>query len=280
MNTKLLTDIIGATDRYNFHSHSEFCDGRATVSEIAEAACKEGFEVWGVSPHSPIAVESDCNMSRTDMGTYLDKMDRLKDEYAGKMRILTSLETDFLGHDFGPHIDYFQNLPLDYLIGSVHFVPTRDGVYIDCDGNQERFNSRLRDCFGGDIRYVVEKYFEQVLLMLELGGFELLGHFDKIIANASGVDPTIESRHWYESLIDDVISHAQSAGVIVEINTKGLESRGRFFPAECWWPKLKAASIPLAVNSDCHYPAKTNFGRPQALSRLRLLLGLGFAGEG
>lgn len=268
MNTNIITEITGRTDKYNFHSHSEFCDGRATISEIVKAAHGEGFEAWGVTPHSPIIVESPCNMRHEDFPKYLEVMNSLKEEYAGHMQLFTSLEIDYLSRDFGPHIDYFQKMPLDYRLGSVHFVPNQDGIPIDCDGSAERFKGYLRDAYAGDLRYVVERYFEQVLTMLELGGFDLLGHFDKIIGNASTVDATIEQQHWYEALIDDVISSAKSAGVVVEINTKAISDRNRFYPAESLWPKLKAAGLPLAVNSDCHYPDKTNLGRPEALKIL------------
>lgn len=269
-----ITEITGRTDRYNFHSHSEFCDGRAPISEIAGAALAEGFEVWGVSPHSPICIDSTCNMRREDMPKYLDVMDSLKERYDGRMQLLTSLEIDFLCRDFGPHIDYFQKLPLDYRIGSVHFVPNQDGFAVDCDGGAERFKGYLRGVFKNDLRYVVERYFEQVLFMLELGGFDLLGHFDKIIGNASAVDPAIEDQHWYEALIDDVISSAKSTGVVVEINTKAIHDRNRFYPANRWWPKLVAAGLPLTINSDCHYPDRTNLGRPEALRQLKQLLPL------
>ena len=101
---------------------------------------------------------------------------------------------------------------------------------------------------------MVEKYFEQVLTMLELGGFEVLGHFDK--------------EGWYRALISDVINTAQSSGVIVEINTKAIHDRGRFYPSAAWWPEIKDAGLTIAVNSDAHYPAKVNLGRQEALSLL------------
>lgn len=268
MNPEEIAGIIESTDRYNFHSHSQFCDGKATVAEIASAAYSQGFEVWGVSPHSPICIPSPCNMAREDVPAYLDEMSRLRDEYAGRMRMLTSMEIDFLGRDFGPHIDYFQKLPLDYRIGSIHFVPNQDGVPLDCDGSAERFAGYVKDGYAGDLRYVVERYFEQVLTMLELGGFEMLGHFDKIIGNACEVDPMIENQHWYESLILDVIRLAKETGVVVEINTKAIEARKRFYPARHWWPLLKEARIPLAVNSDCHHPDLTDLGRAAALDLL------------
>lgn len=264
----LIKDIVGRTDRYNFHSHTEFCDGHAPVAEITAAAYAEGFEVWGVSPHSPVFIDSPCNMRREDVGCYVDEVARLRDEYDGRMIVLPSMEIDYLGRDHGPHIDYYQRIPLDYRIGSVHFVPNQEGVLLDCDGSFSRFSSYLHDGFADDLRYVVEKYFEQVLTMLELGGFDMLGHFDKIIGNASQADSTLEEQGWYEALIRDVVRLAAESGAVVEINTKAIKSRGRFYPAERWWALLVEAGVTMAVNSDCHDPALTDFGRRRALDIL------------
>lgn len=266
MDIKTITDITERTERYNFHSHSEFCDGRAPIASIAKSAYKSGFEAWGVTPHSPIRMDSPCNMLKADAPHYIGEMDRLKSEYEGRMTLLTGMEIDFMSRDFGPHIDYFLNLPLDYRIGSVHFVPNQEGVYLDCDGSHERFARYLHDGYGDDLRYVVEKYFEQVLTMLELGGFEMLGHFDKIIGNAFITDTTLEEQGWYAALVDDVIRLSKDTGVIVEINTKAIETKHRFFPAERWWPILIGAGIPIAVNSDCHHPDLTDLGRSEALT--------------
>jgi histidinol-phosphatase (PHP family) len=104
--------------------------------------------------------------------------------------------------------------------------------------------------------------------MLELGGFQILGHFDKIAGNASMADPTLEDQSWYEALIDDVISHAHSAGVLVEINTKSIYDKSRYFPAQKWWQKLLNAKLPLVVNSDAHYTEKVNLGREECLRAL------------
>lgn len=35
---------------YNLHSHTQFCDGRASMEEMAAAAMAEGFSHWGFSP--------------------------------------------------------------------------------------------------------------------------------------------------------------------------------------------------------------------------------------
>lgn len=268
MTVQDLCTLISDTNLYNLHSHTQYCDGRATIGEIVKAAYYNGFKIWGVSPHSPICVDSPCNMTLGAVPEYIKEIENLKKDYDGKLTLLTGMEIDYLGKDFGPHIDYFQNLDLEFRIGSVHFVPTQEGMPVDCDGSAGRFAENLRKHYRSDLRYVVEKYFEQVLMMLESGGFEILGHFDKIIGNAIEADASLENKDWYESLIKDVIELAVSQGIIVEINTKAFVSRGRFYPSERWWPLIKNAKIPIAVNSDCHHPDLTNLGREEAFKKL------------
>lgn len=238
---------------------------------MAKAACDSGMTLWGITPHSPIPVKSGANMAEESVMAYLREANDTADMYAPAMNVLTGMEIDYLGSDFGAHIDYFQRLDLDYTIGSVHFVPNQDSIYLDCDGSETRFKEYLRDGYSGDLRYVVEKYFEQVITMIERGGFEILGHFDKIAGNATAVEPELESHGWYISLIDDVISYAAGAKVILEINTKALHDRKRFYPNQRWWSKIMNAGLPIVVNSDAHWPEKVNLGRPEALKMLRHL---------
>lgn len=263
--------IIESTKDYNLHAHSQFCDGRDSMDDIAEAARKAGMRYFAFTPHSPIPLRSSCNMDGERMDEYLMECSRLREIHYPDMNILTSLEIDGLGTEYGPHIDYFQRLPLDFRLGSVHFVPNQDGVFLDCDGRFERFSQYLKEGYGGDLRYVVEKYFEQVLVMIERGGFDLLGHFDKIAGNAAVADPTLEDQGWYESLVDDVISHVAGTDVVVEINTKAFDQKGRFFPAERWWGKLLEADISLAIDSDAHYAERVAAGREEAFRRLEIL---------
>ncbi len=263
--------ITCQTDLYNLHSHTHFCDGKASMQEIAEAAHRVGMLHLGFTPHSPIACHSTCNMVREAVDPYLSEIARLRDIHGEQMQVWQSMEIDYLSRDFGPHIDYFQRLPLDYRLASVHFVPNYDGIPIDCDGRYERFSQRLKEEFRGDIRYVVEKFFEHTLTMIELGGFDILGHFDKIARNASQASPGIEEESWYEALIDDVISHAISAQVAIEVNTKAYDEHKRFFPSQRWMDKVIASGLPIVVNSDVHHPDKVNAGRNEALKLIRSL---------
>ena len=62
-------------------------------------------------------------------------------------------------------------------------------------------------------------------------------------------------------LVEGMISHIASAGIISEINTKAKKIHNRFFPDERHWQKLADAGIPVVVNSDAHHPLLINADR-------------------
>lgn len=57
------------------------------------------------------------------MPEYLAEIDRLKKKYSDRLEIYTALEIDYLDETYNPSVPYFQELPLDYRIGSIHFLP-------------------------------------------------------------------------------------------------------------------------------------------------------------
>lgn len=238
---------------YNFHTHTQFCDGKATMKEFVEEAVKRGFKALGFSPHSPIPFESPCNMTLEDVDNYFTQIDILRKENPG-IKIFAGMEVDYLGEEWGAHNKYFASLPLDFTISSIHFIPAQDGTPVDIDGRFEQFRVKMEQFFHNDIRYVVDTYMQHTHQMLDSGGFEIIGHFDKIALNGSLFYPELESTQWFNQGIRDIIDHIASQGYIVEINTKAFEKHGRFFPNRRWWDVLKTRNIPLIVNSDAHYP--------------------------
>lgn len=255
---------IGNSRKYTFHSHTQFCDGHATMEEFAKAANDAGFTHYGFSPHSPVPIESPCNMKAGDVGAYLDEVRRINEIYGDKTKFYAGMEIDYLGKDWGPSVGYFRDMPLDFRIGSVHFIPDRQGEYVDIDGSAERFKINMSTHFNNDIRYVVETFFEESAAMIEAGGFDILGHFDKIAQNASAYRPDIEHETWYNSLADNLMELICSKKPIVEINTKAKLRHGRIFPSEKYLPRLIKAGVPLIVNSDAHLPSLIDASRQYA----------------
>ncbi len=263
-----IIEEIGDSQLYNFHSHTQFCDGRAEMAEFARAAVDMGFTHYGFSPHSPIPVWSTCNMKTGDVPAYVAEFERLKALYADSIKLYLSMEIDYLGDEWGPSNAYFDTIPLDYRIGSVHFVPS-DEAYIDIDGCAANFKIKMEKFFHNDIRHVVELFYRQTSRMLDAGGFEIIGHFDKIGHNAGHFREGIEQEQWYKNLVIDLMDQIIEKGVIVEINTKAWVDHHRMFPNPMWLPYLKQHHVPIIVNSDAHYPELINVSRDEALSMLK-----------
>lgn len=255
---------------YNLHSHTQFCDGRDPMDALARAACDCGMTLWGFTPHSPVPseVSSTCNMSAEAVDHYLAEARRLRSLYAGRMEVLASMEIDYISPRWGPASDYFRSLPLDYRLASVHFLRTRRGDIIDVDGRPEKFLRNLADRFRGDLRYVVEAYFGAQAEMIDLGGFDMLGHMDKVRLNASFADPHVEERDWYLRALDQVVEMVCERRLCTEINTKHHDLYGVIFPSPSVVARLKDAGVPLVVNSDAHRASLVNASRPLGLALL------------
>lgn len=260
---------IGDSQLYTFHSHTEFCDGRATMEAFAREAVRQQFTHYGFSPHSPIPIPSPCNILESNVARYLDEARRIKTEYGHLVKFYTSMEIDYLGDEWGPATPYFDTLPLDYRIGSVHFIKSQEGEYIDIDGHADSFIRKMSCNFHNDIRYVVETFYSRSARMLETGGFDIIGHFDKIGHNASHYQPGIEEEPWYLSLVNDLIDLIITSGVTVELNTKAWHEHNRMFPSPAYLPRLVKAGVPIIVNSDAHVPALINASRPEAFAMIR-----------
>lgn len=263
-----LENIAKSTRRYNFHSHTQFCDGKAEMEDFVEAALKSGFEHYGFSPHSPVPVDSPCNMSEEDVPAYFAEVERLKDKYLGRIKLYSSMEIDFLGNDWGAHIPYFQELALDYRLSSVHFVPDHAGGFVDIDGSFPGFKEKMARYFDNDIEGVVKSFFSQTEKMLELGGFEICGHLDKIAQNASLFRPGITSTGWYKKLMNRCLDAVEGNGCLLEVNTKAYELHGRYFPGTEWFGEITRRGIKTVVNSDVHRPHLMNAGRGYAFELL------------
>ena|SRR5574344_670095 len=258
----------------NYHSHCSFCDGRAPFEEFVKEAIRQGFYSYGVSSHAPLPFPTQWTMEWEQMEAYLDEFKNLRSKYADEIELYVGLEIDYLNEESNPSVARFTELPLDYRIGSVHLLYDAAGEVVDIDCSPAVFKERVDRHFNGDVLRVVRMYFDRLFRMVELGGFDILGHADKMHYNASYYHPGLLDEPWYEALMKDYFSLVASRGYLVEINTKAYDSLGTFYPNSRYWELMKEYQIKILVNSDAHYPERINAGRMEAL---RLLQAKGFA---
>lgn len=205
-------------------------------------------------------------MPAESVGPYMAEFRRLRDLYAGTMELYAGMEVDYLGDEWGPSHPYFDSLGLDYRIGSVHFLPSAEG-YIDIDGRFERFKRNMEEHFAGDIRHVVTLFYRRSIDMVEAGGLDIVGHFDKIGHNASHYRPGIEEEPWYMRLADELADCIIAHRTPVELNTKAYADHShRTFPSARLLRRMVEAGVPVVVNSDAHRPMLIDASRAEGFA--------------
>lgn len=256
-------------NRTNYHSHCSFCDGKAPMEEFIREAIRQGFSAYGISSHAPLPFDTAWTLDRNRVEDYFAEIRRLKELYSDQIEIYAGMEIDYLDETSHPASPYFQNLPLDYRIGSVHLMRDDNGAFVDIDTRPEVFAERLREHFGNDLGRLVQNYFAKLMRMVDTGGFDIVGHADKLYMNAEHCQPGITATTWYKETIHAYFERIARKGLMVEINTKKFESAGCFSPSIEHFALLKELEIPVVVDSDAHIPLAVDSGRKEALCALK-----------
>ncbi len=155
----------------DLHVHSRFCDGKNTPEEMVLSAIEKGMDCIGFTGHSYTPFETEYCMSPEGTVRYRAELDRLREKYAGQIRILTGIEEDYYSGD--DPLDY------DYMIGSVHYLKCGDH-YMPVDGGRELLIQGIRDYFHGDALAMAEKFYETAADVVRKTGCDVIGHFDLV----------------------------------------------------------------------------------------------------
>ena len=258
----------------NFHSHCTFCDGRSHPEDFIKFAVSRRFRAYGFSSHSPLPFETFWNMSAGDMDEYINEITRLKEKYSEQIEIYLGLEIDYLDETYNASIPYFRSLPLDYRIGSIHFLsagqqPLSEENMACIDGPFDEFTLAVEQFYQGNVRLITEDFFQSSMQMIETGGFDIVGHVDKIYQNGQCHPAFDLNASWYQKPLADLLDFIAEKGLIVEINTKNFTTQRQTFPHIDTLTSLFQRRIPVMVNSDCHYPDLVNDGRDETLALLK-----------
>lgn len=157
----------------DLHTHTVFSDGKDTPEEMVIAAIGSGLKTIGFSDHSHTDFDETYCMKKGSETEYKDCINALKDKYKEKISILCGIERDFYSSSF-------DKKGYDYSIGSVHYIRTKDGVYIPVDESADILVEAVKRHFNGDMTAFCEAYFQTVSEVLEKTGADIIGHFDLI----------------------------------------------------------------------------------------------------
>ena len=227
------------------HSHTTYCDGDNTPSEMAEAAYKLGFVSYGFSAHSTLPFNAGYEIKKEDEEAYREDVLKLKTEYDGKMEILLGLELD--ADSSKPDFNY------DYLISSVHQLHI-NGNWYAVDHCKADFDKCI-SAFGG-MDNTLKAFYSATVKAALRDNIDIVGHIDligKFNETNEYFDPT--DKRYLDlvfSTIDAILE--KRTDIVFEVNT-GAISRGYRttpYPDSFIIKEMKRLGFGVVISSDCH----------------------------
>ena len=237
----------------NYHTHSVFCDGKDTPEKIAETAFEKGVSILGFSSHCMYPFSSSWHMAFENIPKYCAEINRLKEEYNDKMAILLGFEADYIPEVTCPTMAGYAEFEPDYLIGAVHFIGDKKGIFA-VDDSTANVKEGIEKIFNGNGKKVVCEYFARQREMLSNGNFAILAHADLVRKRNGHLNFFNENDSWYRKELIATAKAAAKVGVIIEINT-GAISRGTMddvYPSAQFLEIIKNYGIPVTFSSDSH----------------------------
>lgn len=236
----------------NLHTHTNYCDGKNSIEENIKYAIEKEFISLGFSGHSNF-FKDDCSMTKEGTIKYLNDIKKYKEIYKDKIQIYSGIEADYYSN-LNEYTD--KEMELDYRIGSVHFIDDdkngNEKDYFCIDMSKDNFNETIKHF--GNIKIVIEKYFDNIIKMTNIQKPDIIGHFDLIRKYNLNKEYFTEEEYWYIEKVEETLKHIKENNCIVEVNIKLMNANNldAHYPNKNTIKKILEMDIPLTLNTDAH----------------------------
>ncbi len=230
----------------DYHIHLERGSYQmAWLQEFIDQGHARGIDEFGIVEHLYLFKESSeiiwqnehvRETQNKNLADYFSFINQAKRRHPLKL----GLEVDYLTTKEEQIREVVKDLPVDFLIGSVHYL----GEWaFDLDSDWQ----------GRNIETVYEQYYSTLLKVAQSGIFDILGHCGNIAYYGYVAQnyPQLAQAFWHNLAKTDIV---------VEINTGGLyRPAGVVFPELHWLPLLYELGIQVTLSSDAHDPQHTGW---------------------
>lgn len=252
--------------RIDLHNHTTRCNhASGSTLEFASKACKLGIDIYGFACHAPMKFDEEYRMRLSEIDEYINEITSLREQVQKspqntnqnpKMQILVGLEVDFILGREDLVESRVLSAPLDYLIGSVHFLD--DWGFDNPAFLAEYAKKDLESCW--------VKYFQSVAKMAQSRLFQIVGHID--LLKVFGYAMPHSSACIYE--LDRALESIKEANMSIELNAAGLRKQiGEIYPSKEILQKAYALGIPITFGSDAHALSQVGFGYDECVELAR-----------
>ena len=235
------------------HCHSTYCDGKATLRQMADAAIAAGVKTLGISGHSHTPDDPCFCMTAEGTEAYRAELAALKAEYAGRLDLLLGLEWDLTSTD--------DPVRYDYVVGSAHYLfGPKTGAFGYADYSRAELRAFIDAEYGEDGLAAAEDYFANVARVARQKP-AVLGHFD-LIKKSNGDGSLFDEQHpRYIAAARAALAACAEAQVVLEINTGGAARgyRPDFYPSQWILREWRQLGGEVVLTADAHTPEHLTF---------------------
>ncbi len=236
------------------HVHSHHSpDARGSMLTIAQAAQSQGLTGVVFTEHGEW-YPGDEAYGYLNLDAYFSEIDEARTYFNGRAALgdaFTLLSGIELGnpHEFSREVTaILARYPFDLVVGSVHWIDDLPGWE--------------RPIFDSGIPAVYRRYFEELLAMVEVADFDVLGHLDLVRRDSWDLFRQTLTLEPYAEMIDTVLRRLISDGRGLEINTSALR---KGLPEPVPGPAIlrryrELGGEILVIGSDAHRPEHLGHG--------------------
>lgn len=244
------------------HVHTRYSKhARGSIDDVVRAALANGISILTFTDHAPFPVDATNRLLASELEQYVEDIARARSQYSSQITILTGLEADFMP-GAGEHTQrLLAGLELDFVIGSIHYIPVAGGRVNVWD------LPRLNEA------ETLTRFFLGLEEALCCGMFDAMGHPDALLR-------AVPEDTWCARFLPLLPLFARH-GVAYELNASGArksiydpatgrESHGCHlsYPSRTLLPLLVAAGVSFTIGSDAHDPQDVGAGVTELLKEV------------
>jgi histidinol-phosphatase (PHP family) len=246
----------------DYHNHTFRCNhATGDVEDYCRVALERNITVLGISDHTPLPDDKWLfrRMKHETLDDYVFAIKKARVRYP-ELTLLASMECDYLAeYELFFREELLGRHGLQYLIGAVHWYPTKDGWVEVPDGNCERDH--------------IVAYTKQYLRAMNNRDFLFMAHPDIFGCFYPSWD--VET----ETCSKEILAAARDLNVVLELNSHGLrKSKIKTDKGECnkypilqFWEMVPDYDVQVVINSDAHHPEHIGVGTDKCYEIARQL---------
>lgn len=203
------------------HLHSSFSgDSDTPMEEMVLQGLSQNLNTLCFTEHNdsdfPDAPDLKGEAFLLNVDSYLYDLARLKEKYAGRIRLLFGVELGLQPEAMRQNAVFAKSHEFDFIIGSSHVCHGRDPYYPDFFEGRDDGEAYL-------------EYFESVLENIKkFSNFDVYGHLDYVVRYGRTKDAGY-SYLKYRDVLDEILKQLLDKGKGLELNTGGIKSGMRDF---------------------------------------------------